>query len=81
MNGPRVTIRRILGPAGPDPGCDRSGDLLDQFVEAELAGRAMSDALREIGTHLEARPDCREDYPGPRALVEATSGEAGGDLA
>lgn len=71
MNGSLRTIRRILGPVGPDSGCERSGDLLDQLVEAERAGRPMTKALRAVANHLEGCPDCREDYLGLSALTDA----------
>lgn len=74
MNGSQRTIRRILGPAGPDSGCERSGDLLDQLVEAERAGRPMTKALRAVANHLEGCPDCREDYLGLSALTDAMPG-------
>ena len=78
-NGTPRTIQRILGPAGPDSGCDRAGDLLDQLVEAERAGRPMTEALRAVATHLEGCPDCHEDYLGLRALADALSGGSGGE--
>jgi hypothetical protein len=77
MNGSREVLRRVLGQTGPDAGCDRSGDLLDQLVEAERAGRPTTDALRAVYTHLQGCPDCHEDYLGLHALAEAMSGEAG----
>jgi hypothetical protein len=77
MTGPGDGLRRILGPAGPDSGCDRSGDLIDQLVEARLSGRPIGADLAEVATHLEACPDCREDYLGLRAIAEATAGGPG----
>lgn len=74
MNGSPRTIRRILGPTGPDSGCERSGDLLDQLVETERASRPMTKALRAVANHLEGCPDCREDYLGLRALADALPG-------
>lgn len=77
MNEPRGTIGRILGPAGPDLGCDHSGDVLDQFVEAELAGLAARQAFPEVANHLEACPDCREDYVALTELLKAAGDLSG----
>ena len=49
-------LGRILGPAGPEVGCDECFDELDRFVELELA-------------HLEGCPACREEHESLRALV------------
>ena len=77
MNGSGPVLRRILGQTGPDAGCDRSGDLLDQLVEAERVGQPIAEALRAVATHLEGCPDCHEDYLGLRAFAEALSSETG----
>lgn len=75
MSEPRQLLRRILGPAGADAGCDHSGELLDQFVEAELAGRAAAELFPEVAAHLEGCPDCREDHDGLRALAGSAPSE------
>lgn len=79
MNGPRETLQRMLGLTGADAGCERSMELFDQVVEAELAGRAPAEAFPEVAVHLEGCPDCREDYEGLRALVESIAGGASED--
>jgi hypothetical protein len=70
MSGPRWTLRHVLGSSGPDLGCDHSVDLLDQFVEAEQAGRPASETFPEVANHLLACPDCREDYVALTALLK-----------
>jgi hypothetical protein len=35
---PRPTIDRLVGPAGPELGCDECFDVRDSYVELELAG-------------------------------------------
>jgi anti-sigma factor RsiW len=69
MNQPGEALRWILGTSGPDAGCDRSGELLDQLIEAELAGRAASDEFPEVAAHLASCPDCHEDYVGLREVA------------
>jgi hypothetical protein len=77
MRGTRGAMERILGPTGPDLGCDHSGDMLDQFVEAELAGRRVRDEFPEVANHIDACPDCGEDYVALRALLADAAGPAG----
>ena len=64
-------VRRLLGPGGPDAGCEATLELLDRLVEGELAGRTPPDSFRDATRHLDACPDCREDYEGLRQLVRA----------
>jgi hypothetical protein len=81
MNQSPGMIRRILGPDGPDAGCERSLELLDQVIEADRAGRAVRDAFPDIAVHLEACPDCREDYDGLRELVRSHDGGESANMA
>lgn len=75
MTERRLPLRRILGPTGPDAGCDRSAALLDQLVEAELASADPRDVRPDVALHLEACPDCREDHDGLLALIRAADGD------
>ena len=62
-------IARILGPAGPEVGCDECFDQLDRFVELEVAGHDVDAALPGLRAHLEGCPACREEHESLRALV------------
>jgi hypothetical protein len=62
-------LGRLLGPAGPEVGCDECFDQLDRYVELELAGRDADAALPGLGAHLQGCPACREEYESLRALV------------
>jgi anti-sigma factor RsiW len=64
-------LERLLGPAGPEIGCDECFELLDQYVEAELSDGAGDADARVPGmrAHLEGCPACREEYASLRALV------------
>ena len=62
-------LRALLGPAGPEVGCDECFDLLDRYVEAELAGRDADALLPGLGAHLAGCPACREEHESLRALV------------
>lgn len=64
-------IRRLLGPAEPEVGCEECFEQLDRFVELELAGAAADAAIPGLRAHLEGCPACHEEYLSLRALVEA----------
>ena len=55
-------IGRLLGPDGPELGCEDCFEHLDVYVEAELAGRSGEDAVRGLAAHLEGCPACREEH-------------------
>ena len=75
MSGPNDVLRGWIGPVGADPGCDGALKTFDLFLEADLAGRPAAELYPGQAIHLEACPDCREDYVGLRSLVQA--GEEG----
>ena len=64
-------IARLLGPAGPEVTCEQCFELLDQYVELELAGADADARLPGLRTHLDGCPACREDHESLRALVAA----------
>ena len=51
----------LLGPAGPEVGCDECFDRLDEYVD----GRGVPG----MEAHLQGCPACREDYESLLALV------------
>jgi hypothetical protein len=64
-----LTLGRVLGPAGPDVGCDVCFDELDRYVELELAGEDVDRAIPGLRAHLEGCPACREEHDSLLALV------------
>jgi hypothetical protein len=72
-------IEHILGPKGPELGCDACFDLLDEFVELELALGAPGADARVPGmrAHLEGCPACREEHESLQALLAADGGLPG----
>ena len=62
-------IERILGPKGPELGCDACFEMLDRYVELELAGDDAEAAVPGMQAHLEGCPACREEHESLRALV------------
>jgi len=67
-------ITRLLGTAGEDAGCEGAHTRLAEYIEGELAGREMADALPAVAEHLRNCPACAEDYRGLVALVRGRGG-------
>ena len=63
------TLGRLLGPAGPEVGCDVCFDQLDRYVELELAGADADAAVPGLLAHLHGCPACREEHESLLALV------------
>jgi len=66
---PAELLARLLGPAGPEVGCDECFEELDRYVELELAGADADAALPGLRAHLEGCPACREEHESLRALA------------
>ncbi len=65
----RELIARLLGPVGAEVTCEECFELLDEYVELELAGADADRALPGLREHLEGCPACREDHESLRDLV------------
>jgi hypothetical protein len=72
-----TSLERLLGPTGPEVGCEECFELLDEFVELELAGQDADAKLPGLRAHLEGCPACREEHEalhelvaGPRPLAD-----------
>ena len=64
------TLKRLLGPAGPELLCDECFERLDEYVELELQGEQADERIPGLRAHLEGCPACHEDYESLRALVK-----------
>ena len=64
-----LLLDRLLGPAGPEVGCDRCFEELDRYVELELDGADADAAIPGLRAHLDGCPACREEHESLRALV------------
>jgi hypothetical protein len=62
-------LRRLLGPEGPEVGCDQCFQDLDRYLELELAGRDADAEIPGLRAHLVGCPACREEHASLRALV------------
>jgi hypothetical protein len=65
----KQTLERLLGPAGPEVGCEVCFDELDRYVELELAGQDADAIIPGLHAHLAGCPACREEHESLRALV------------
>lgn len=65
----REKLERLLGPAVAEVGCDECFELLDEYVELELAGADADARLPGLRPHLEGCPACREEHDSLLALV------------
>jgi anti-sigma factor RsiW len=65
----RDMLARMLGPDGPEVTCEECFERLDEYVDAELAGRDPEGAVPGMAAHLAGCPACREEHESLRALV------------
>jgi anti-sigma factor RsiW len=68
----RDLIARLLGPADPEVSCEECFELLDQYVDLELAGEDADARLPGMRAHLQGCPACHEDHESLRELVAST---------
>ena len=67
-------IARLLGPVGPEVTCEECFELLDEYVDLELAAEDADARLPGMRAHLEGCPACRQDHESLRAFVAADDG-------
>jgi hypothetical protein len=65
-------LSHLLGPSGPEVGCDECFEQLDRFVELEVAGQDADAALPGLRAHLAGCPACREEHESLLALLRAS---------
>jgi hypothetical protein len=65
----KQAIGRLLGPAGPEVGCETCFKELDRYVELEVAGEDADATIPGLRAHLDGCPACREEHESLRALV------------
>ncbi|MGH3010593.1 MAG: hypothetical protein ACRDMY_01925 [Gaiellaceae bacterium] len=66
---PERALARLLGPTGPELGCDECFAELDRYVELEIAGADADAAVPGFRAHLEGCPACREEHESLLELV------------
>jgi hypothetical protein len=63
------SLERLLGPNDAEVSCEQCFELLDQYVELELAGADADAEIPGLRAHLHGCSACREDHESLRALV------------
>jgi predicted anti-sigma-YlaC factor YlaD len=66
---PDDLLARLLGPEGPEIGCDECFELLDQYVELELDGEDADGQIPGMREHLQGCPACREEHESLREIA------------
>jgi anti-sigma factor RsiW len=72
----RDLFDRLLGPAEPEVSCEECFELLDQYVDLELAGDDADARLPGMRAHLQGCPACHEDHESLHEFVARTDGAA-----
>jgi hypothetical protein len=67
----REALERLLGPRGFEVGCEECFELLDEFVELELAGVDADRRMPGLRAHLDGCPACREEHESLRELASS----------
>ena len=67
-------MTRLLGPQGHEVSCEECFELLDEYVDLELAGADADRRLPGLREHLQGCPACREDHESLRDFVRLEDG-------
>ncbi|HET7513951.1 MAG TPA: hypothetical protein VFJ60_04035 [Gaiella sp.] len=70
----RCAVARALGPLGPEVSCETCFELLDRYVELEVAGADADSALPGLRAHLDGCPACHEEHESLLALLSSETG-------
>jgi hypothetical protein len=77
MKRPSELLTRLLGPGTPELTCEECFELLDRYVELELAGQDADAAVPGMRAHLQGCPACDEDHDALAAFVGSGPGPLG----
>ena len=65
-----VALAQLIGTDAPELGCDECFDLVDVYVDTELAGEDADAAIPGMREHLAGCPACAEEYQSLRDLAK-----------
>lgn len=71
-------LHELLGSNAPDPGCDDSGELMDEYCELVLRGEALPNRYTSFLTHIANCIACREDMESLLAALREQEKESSG---
>jgi hypothetical protein len=66
-------LEALLGPGEPELSCEQCFELLDRYVEAEVAEADADLAVPGMRAHLRGCPACGEDHLSLLAFVRSRS--------
>ena len=64
-------LRRLLGPNPPELTCEQCFELLDEYVELELADGPADTSIPGMHAHLEGCAACREEHDSLLSLLHS----------
>ena len=62
MSHDQTLVDRLLGPAAPEVSCEQCFELLDRYVDLELAGEDADAQVPGMREHLRGCPACGEEH-------------------
>ena len=65
------TLRRLLGPGGPEVTCEVCFAQLDAYVDAEVLGQDADALVPGMRAHLAGCPACSDEHHSLKALVSS----------
>ena len=60
----RISLEELLRSDPADHGCEAGVEIIDEYVELELAGRDAAARFPGLAAHLRSCPACRLDHDG-----------------
>jgi hypothetical protein len=60
----KISLDELLRADPADPGCEAGIEIIDEYVELELAGRDAAAQFPGLAAHLRCCPACRLDHDG-----------------
>jgi hypothetical protein len=67
----KLTLDDLLAAHPRDSGCDQGLEVINQYVELDLAGDDPAARFPGVAVHLRCCPGCRVDYEGLLDLCRA----------
>lgn len=69
-NNLKINLRNMLGVSEADIGCNACMEMVDEFVELQLAGRDAAEVLPLVHTHLSQCKDCQEEFEALKNILQ-----------
>jgi predicted anti-sigma-YlaC factor YlaD len=73
----KALIEMVIGTRDQEMTCDECVADIAEFVEVQLTGKPLSEALQAVQEHLDRCRDCTDEYHVLRQALEALAEEDG----